>query len=502
MTPEIGTTVGGKYRLLRRIGEGGMGAVDEAENTLTLKRAAIKWLHPRLMTIPLASQRLVQEARAAAKIRHPNVVDVYDVVLDGDSVFLVMELLVGEPLSSFLMHERRYVHEVVAALLPAMRGAAAAHAAGIVHRDIKPDNIFLARAPESGEVVPTLIDFGISRMLDAGENRLTHSGMTVGTPRYVSFEQLCGARDVDQRADVYAFGVIMYEAVVGRPPYDAGSLGEQAMSFVASSPPAPKSVRPLVPSKLDSIIRLGNREGSERKDTPRWPTSSKTRRLLRCCLPIPPARCTRMPRMPGRYPCLAAIRRPRRHPARTRRRARACRTATPEGVAKTDYSRASRRALLAGFALVVLYPRSLHDARLARRVAVWAWSWRLGAQELGRRRGACAPAGTSARDCFSSATELKSAQPNALEPRQSSGDGQSGGSLNESRPARGQGKARGGARARSVPSSQPPAEASGVRRYGRRRRGPAASSVAERRAWCAHAPGGKHAAQRVLSPRP
>jgi serine/threonine-protein kinase len=181
-------------------------------------------------------------------------VDIYDVVLEHDQVFLVMELLSGEPMSSFLTGGRHQLHEVIALLLPVMRGAAAAHAVGIVHRDIKPDNILLARDSDTGEIIPTLIDFGISRMLDAEEPRLTHSGTTMGTPRYVSFEQLCGRRDVDHRADVYAFGVIVYEAIVGRPPYDASSFGEQAMNFVSSVPPAPRNVRPQVPALLNDVV--------------------------------------------------------------------------------------------------------------------------------------------------------------------------------------------------------------------------------------------------------
>jgi serine/threonine protein kinase len=189
LTPEPGTVVGGKHRILHALGEGGMGTVYAAENLLTLKRMAIKWLHPRLIAVQEASQRLLHEARATARIRHRNVVDIYDVVLEGESVFLVMELLLGEQLSTFLAREQLTIHEVIALLLPAMRGVAAAHAAGVVHRDIKPDNILLAREAGSSDLVPTVIDFGISRVFEADGARLTRSGMTMGTPRYVSYEQ-------------------------------------------------------------------------------------------------------------------------------------------------------------------------------------------------------------------------------------------------------------------------------------------------------------------------
>ncbi len=256
LTPEPGTIVGEKYRILRLLGEGGMGTVYEAENTLTLKRAAIKRLHPRLVAVEEAGKRLLHEARAMARIHHRNVVDIYDVVLEASSVFLVMELLRGEQLSDWLTRESLSMHEVVALLLPAMRGVAAAHAAGVIHRDIKPDNIFLVREPGSDAITPKVIDFGISRLFEADGGRLTRSGMTMGTPRYVSYEQLRGMRDVDQRADIYAFGVILYECLVGQPPYVASTFAEQAISFVTTEPASPRELRPEVPEQLDALVRV------------------------------------------------------------------------------------------------------------------------------------------------------------------------------------------------------------------------------------------------------
>lgn len=253
-TPTPGMIVGGKYRLLRPLGEGGMGAVYEAQNTLTLKRAAIKWMHPRVHAVPGAAKRLLYEARACARIRHRNVVDLYDVLMEGDSVFLVMELLTGEPLSRYLERVSVHVHDLVRLLLPAMRGVAAAHAAGVVHRDIKPDNIFLVHDDGSDELVPKVIDFGISLLVEPDQSRLTRSGMTMGTPRYVSYEQLRGARDVDRRADVYSFGVILYECIVGRPPYEATTLSEQAITFVTTEPPAPRTIRPELPEGLEAVL--------------------------------------------------------------------------------------------------------------------------------------------------------------------------------------------------------------------------------------------------------
>ena len=253
--PTLGSTVGGKYKLLRALGEGGMGTVYEVEHVLTHKRAAIKWVHPQTGSSDSAHDRLLHEARATSRIHHRNVVDVYDVLREDDAVCLVMQLLVGEPLSELIARGPMPFTDFIALLLPAMRGVAAAHAAGVIHRDIKPDNIFLTKEPGQPEVVPKVIDFGISKVFDAASpNQLTRSGITMGTPKYVSYEQLLGARDVDGRADVYAFGVMLYEALTGEPPYRAGTFGEQAVAFAMSVPARPSVLRPQIPAALDVVV--------------------------------------------------------------------------------------------------------------------------------------------------------------------------------------------------------------------------------------------------------
>jgi serine/threonine protein kinase len=145
--PELGTIVAGKYRLVRQLGEGGMATVFEVENTITLKRAALKWVHPQFSDPERGASRVVHEARATSRIHHENVVNVYDVIEDAGSIFLIMELLEGEPLSALLKRVALPIHALIELLLPALRGVSAAHAAGVVHRDIKPDNIFLAKVP-------------------------------------------------------------------------------------------------------------------------------------------------------------------------------------------------------------------------------------------------------------------------------------------------------------------------------------------------------------------
>jgi serine/threonine protein kinase len=248
-----------RYRVVRQIGQGGMGLVLEAEHTLSGKRVAIKWLHPKMANEPDAEQRFLREARAAARVRHPNVVDVYDVLQHDGAVFLVMELLEGESLQQVLERGRLPLPELIALLIEAMRGVSAAHQHGVVHRDIKPENIFLTRMPDGGTPCPKLLDFGISKLTehaDGSDNlKLTQTGEALGTPMYMSYEQLQGARDIDGRADVYAFAVILYEALTGQPPYVADTFSQLLLMIATQEPPAPKQLRPELPSELDAVVR-------------------------------------------------------------------------------------------------------------------------------------------------------------------------------------------------------------------------------------------------------
>jgi len=258
--------IGGKYRIIRLLGEGGMGGVYEAENELTRKRVAIKWLHPSLAGSRDAVQRLLREAQACARVRHPNVVDVYDVGQEDDAIFLVMEYLEGETFRAALLRDLP-LEALIELLIPAMRGVAAVHAKGIVHRDIKPDNIFLARVPDQAAPVPKVLDFGISKV-DARQGEmetLTQSGVSMGTPLYMSFEQLTGAKDADARADIYAFGVMLYEAATGRPPFEADSFGALAVKVATTEPKAPRAFNTDVDPRLEALImKAMARERNER----------------------------------------------------------------------------------------------------------------------------------------------------------------------------------------------------------------------------------------------
>ncbi len=255
VTPDVGATIGGKYRVVRRIGEGGMGVVVEAENLVTGKRVAIKWMHPQVAARPEAAERFLREARASARVRHPNVVDVYDAVHDQTTCFLVMELLEGEPLSYVLERGGMPAHELISLLLDAMRGVAAAHRQGVIHRDIKPDNIFLAIEGDRGNKIPKVLDFGISKVTGSDAMSLTRTGATMGTPMYMSYEQLCGVKDIDARTDVYAFGVILYEALTGQPPFQAESFPELVVKITQTQPTPPKQLRPDIPRSLDRLVQ-------------------------------------------------------------------------------------------------------------------------------------------------------------------------------------------------------------------------------------------------------
>jgi serine/threonine-protein kinase len=212
LDPRIGMTLGGKYELLRRLGAGGMGVVYEAVNALTGRRVAVKLLLGNAINAHVR-QRLLQEARAAARIQHPNVVDVLDVAVDPDAgPFLVMELLDGESLEDRLVRDGALSFGEVASLLrPVAEALQLAHDAGIVHRDIKPSNIFL-HTDARGEVTPKLVDFGIAR---ADGPRITRSGVMAGTVGYMAPEQMHDAKRADQRSDIWSLAVVVYECFAG-----------------------------------------------------------------------------------------------------------------------------------------------------------------------------------------------------------------------------------------------------------------------------------------------
>jgi tRNA A-37 threonylcarbamoyl transferase component Bud32 len=222
---EAGHVVSGKYKLVRLLGDGGMGSVYEAEHLTLGTRVAIKVLHPELARRSTIAERFIQEARISAQIRSPHVVQVSDVDRTPDGVaYLVMELLQGQPLSAITTRQQRLpIHVACNYACQILRALEAAHALGVIHRDLKPDNVFLTT--QRGEVVLKLIDFGIAKLKTAqiGETRnLTVAGTLMGTPEYMAPEQAYSADKVDARADLFAVGVMLYELIAGRPFAEAG----------------------------------------------------------------------------------------------------------------------------------------------------------------------------------------------------------------------------------------------------------------------------------------
>ena len=253
--PEPGEIVGGRYRIEQVLGSGATGVVYEGSHQLTGQRVAIKWLRPDLAASDALTARFLREARAACAIDHPNVVTVSDAGRDRGSLFLVMELLRGESLSAFLDRGPHAPEVVVATLMPALRGVAAAHEHGIIHRDLKPDNVFLPEPRKGWPAGAKVLDFGISKLKQPVDGReLTHSGVFLGSPLYMAPEQILEPSGVDARADVYSIGVMLYEALSGRVPFEADALHELFRKVMAETPASLSAERPEIPIELERIV--------------------------------------------------------------------------------------------------------------------------------------------------------------------------------------------------------------------------------------------------------
>ncbi|MEY4511710.1 MAG: hypothetical protein RLZZ450_3832 [Pseudomonadota bacterium] len=254
--PSPGTLVADKYQLESLLGEGGMGAVYRARHLLMDKAVALKWLRPELGASSDARERLIREARSVARLHHPNVVQVFDVDSYQGSLFMVMELLEGETFADLLAKEKLTTQRVIRLLSGALAGLAAAHDKGIIHRDIKPENIFIVKDEEHPEGIAKLLDFGISKLDErtAGSPRLTQTGLSIGTPLYMSMEQLTGTSEVDQRADIYSFGVVLYHALSGSLPFDGETFAGVVVSIATTTPPPLRRLRPDLSPALDRVV--------------------------------------------------------------------------------------------------------------------------------------------------------------------------------------------------------------------------------------------------------
>jgi len=235
-----GTVIDGKYRVRRRLAEGGMGQVFIADHVFLQKQVALKVLHPEVSAEPDAVERFTVEARAASLIEHENVVRVSDFGKSADGqLYLVMELLTGHTLADELSRGALTPARARFIACAILRGLEAAHARGVVHRDLKPENVFITPR-DGGDDVIKLLDFGIARMHQEGmdaQQRLTKEGAIMGTPLYMAPEQLRCERDVDARADLYAVGVLLYEMLAGKPPWDGKTFGVLAYQVLDGRPP-------------------------------------------------------------------------------------------------------------------------------------------------------------------------------------------------------------------------------------------------------------------------
>jgi len=259
----------GNYRIVAKIGEGGMGAVYLAEHALIGRQAAIKVLLPEMSHRQELVTRFFNEARAATAVKHPGIVEIYDFGYHGDgSAYIVMEYLEGESLSARLRRVRLYSEARAAALGRQVASAlGAAHAKGIVHRDLKPDNIFIVRDPEIADGERTkILDFGIAKLAtsETPGSAVTRTGMVMGTPSYMSPEQCKGSGQVDRRADLYALGCILYEMVCGHPPFVAEGAGEVMAHHIFSAVVPPSRIRPVTPTLEAILLRALAKDPSQR----------------------------------------------------------------------------------------------------------------------------------------------------------------------------------------------------------------------------------------------
>ena len=253
---ESGQTIAGKYRLNSLLGTGGMASVWSATNMFTEREHAIKVMLPAMARTPEAARRFLLEAKASARINHPNIIEVIDVGQSEDgSLFMVMELLSGVSLETAIKRQNppMTVYEFSVIMLDVARALAAAHKSNVVHRDLKPTNIFLHK-DRHGIAVPKLLDFGVSKFLEEqNQAHLTIAGTVLGSPMYMSPEQAKGESNVDARTDIFAFGAILFEAVAGFRCYEAPNFNALIVQIATT---APKNIHDAAPKMPDSLRDL------------------------------------------------------------------------------------------------------------------------------------------------------------------------------------------------------------------------------------------------------
>lgn len=273
----IGEMIDGRYELRALVGVGATGAVYEARHRYTSRDVAVKIMHQQLVHDDGAVARFLREAKAMAKLGHPAIIEVIDAGTTPDrSPYIVLELLRGRSLGAVLAQGPLPYDDVVAIGVEVLDGLSAAHDNEIVHRDIKPDNVFLLDPPSTTRV--KILDFGVAKNLDPSTSSavLTKPGATVGTPSYMSPEQ-ARAQAIDPRTDLWSVGAVLFHAAAGRPPFTEESLPALLLKLVTQRPPRLASVRPDVPEALARAV-----DGAlEPKVDARWPSARAMAAALR-----------------------------------------------------------------------------------------------------------------------------------------------------------------------------------------------------------------------------
>ncbi len=239
----------GTYRLISRLGAGGMGEVWRAEDTRLLRPVAIKILNDKISGDPEWTARFLREARTIAQMNHPNIATIYAIEQDGERLFIAMELIDGDPLTVMFAKGPVEPHEAVRIFRQVAEALGEAHEKGVVHRDVKPDNIIMAKR------LVKVLDFGIAKQMagNSKESALTQGGMIIGTPFYMSPEQALG-KPVDARSDLFSLGVVLYEALAGTRPFSGETMTETMMHIIMSEPIALGAIAPAVPRGLVAIV--------------------------------------------------------------------------------------------------------------------------------------------------------------------------------------------------------------------------------------------------------
>jgi serine/threonine-protein kinase len=317
LPPQPGDLIADRYELEELVGTGGMSTVFRAHDTQLDRRVAIKILHERYADDPEYLERFRREARAVAQLSHPNIVTVIDRGDDGGRQYIVFEHVEGENLKELVERTGRLpVRRALELVLPVADGLAFAHAHGLVHRDVKPQNVLLSR---EGEVKVT--DFGIARSLDV-EHGVTQTGTVVGTSEYLAPEQASG-RPVSAATDVYSLGVVLWELLAGDVPFTGDNFVAVALRHLNEPPPSLRERRPDVSPRLDAAVERALAKDPER----RFPSMAALAKELRACLAEAEGEASAeddsaltliTPRPPTHAPAPAPVR--ARHASRSRRR--------------------------------------------------------------------------------------------------------------------------------------------------------------------------------------